>query len=132
MLGTGSLSLVIIASTLAAPIAKNVFEVRGRVPAVCALSSESFALAQGIMSAQLSVFCNQREGASVTGTLLSGDPAGYLISNGRTTVHVEPGKSFVIATYEDAFAGHELVTVSPLSAASDQSPVLLFDIRAEA
>lgn len=132
MFGAGSLSLVIVATTLAAPIAENVVEIRGRVPAVCTLSSESFARAQGIMSARLSVFCNQREGASVTGTLLAGDAAGYLISNGRTTVHVEPGRSFEIATYADAFAGQELVTVSPLSATSDQSPVLLFDIRAEA
>ncbi|MEQ5787956.1 hypothetical protein J3454_08640 [Erythrobacter sp. NFXS35] len=132
MFGAASLSMVIVAQSMAAPIAQNVIEIRGSVPVVCALSSESFARAQGILSARLSVFCNQREGASVTGTLLDGDPAGYLISNGRTTIHVELGSSFEIATYANAYAGQETVTVSPVSGTSDQSPVLLFDIRAEA
>lgn len=131
MFGAGSLSLVMIAQSLAAPIAGTIVELRGNVPVVCALSSENIVRAQGIMSARLSVFCNQRGGASVTATLLDGDPAGYLISNGRETIHVELGKSFVIATYAEAFAGQELVTVSPVSGTSEESPVLVFDIRAE-
>lgn len=116
---------------MGSPIAEGVIELRGRVPAVCTLSSSTGIQENGVMTASLAVFCNQREGSSVIGTLVGGDPAGYMISNGRESLQVQVGSAFDVASYADAHSGFEQLTVTPLSADQAQQPLLMFDIRAD-
>lgn len=126
-----ALLALLLAPSVAAPLGNASLQMRGVVPPVCSLSSQSASSADGTMTARLSVFCNQREGAAVLGTLMGGDPRGYLISNGRETVHVEPGAQFTIANYTDAHAGFEFLTVTPVAGGGTSQPALMFDIRAE-